>query len=365
MAAKTQIRPAFAALCLLALLPAAPVHAASGAPAAIPPLDHIFLIVMENTSYGQVINNAHAPFINRLAREANRADNYYAVGHPSLTNYLEIVGGSNFGIQNDNAPNWHGASTDKTLNGPLKGAGTDAPTPSGIAPFNRAIPAAPYVAKTIADQLAAAGRRWKTYQEDLPGRVDGVNFSDGVNSNLNHPPQKVAPRYAVKHNPFVYFSDIQEGKDSSNSLRNVAGFGGGNGLYADLRSGQVPDFSFIVPNQCHDMHGIPGVCGDESALIEAGDHAVQELVEAIETSRVWKTGRNAIIVTWDENDFSNSPNRVATLVVTSYGVQGIASRAPYSHFSLLKTLEAGFGVSCLNHACDGNVEPMSDLFNLK
>ena len=64
----------------------------------IPRLEHAFVIVMENHAYDQIIGNPDAPFINAYASEANLATNYYGVGHPSLTNYLEIVGGSNFGV---------------------------------------------------------------------------------------------------------------------------------------------------------------------------------------------------------------------------------------------------------------------------
>ena len=50
------------------------------------------------------------------------------------------------------------------------------------------------------------------------------------------------------------------------------------------------------------------------------------------------------------------------MVDTNYGVHGVPSAVPYNHFSLLKTLEAGFGLRCINHACDANVAVMSDLF---
>ena len=51
----------------------------------IPHLDHVFLIVMENHGFGQIIGNPNAPFINFYAQSANLATNYFAVGHPSLT----------------------------------------------------------------------------------------------------------------------------------------------------------------------------------------------------------------------------------------------------------------------------------------
>ena len=66
----------------------------------------------------------------------------------------------------------------------------------------------------------------------------------------------------------------------------------------------------------------------------------------------------------DENDYSTAPNinQVLTIVDTNYGVHGLQSAQFYSHFSLLKSLEAGFGLPCLNHACDESVKVMSDLF---
>jgi hypothetical protein len=358
------------AVSLSAALLAAPAFAKQDA---IPHLDHVFLIMMENHGYSQIINNANAPFINQMAQSANLATNYFAVGHPSLTNYLEVVGGSNFGIENDNYPNWHNATPSPSLNDPIPSSGMDAATPANIAPFGIEVPAAPFVGETIADQLVAVGKSWKSYQESLPstGVVDGVNLSDGIYSNLSDASiahsSSLQKLYAVKHNPFAYFANVQEGTDPDNSLNNVVDFTGINGLYADLRAGKAPNFSFIAPNQCHDMHGIGNgspLCNSDATLLQMGDASVKQLVGAIKSSRSWKEGKNAIIVMWDENDFSASPNQVVTIVDTNYGVTGVMSNQPYSHFSLLKTLDAGFGLPCLNHACDSNVNLMSDMFKV-
>ena len=338
---------------------------------AIPHLDHVFLIMMENHAYDQIAGNPDAPFINQLARSANLATNYFAIGHPSLTNYLELVGGSNFGIVNDSYPNWHGTIPNANLNNPIVGMGMDAATPARIAPFNRAIPAAPYIALTIADQLVAAGKSWKTYQESLPaaGVVDRVDFSDGIYSNLSAAALVqsgyLQRLYDVKHNPFVYFARVQDSTDPKNGLHNVRAFIGINGLYADLRAGKIPNFSFIVPNKCHDMHGAGNgsrFCQNAVNLVQMGDASVKQLVTAIKASKSWQQGNNAIIVMWDENNYSTSPNQVVAIVDTSYGSHGIKSNQPYNHFSLLKTLEAGFGLPCLNHACDSKVKTMSDMF---
>lgn len=95
-----------------------------------------------------------------------------------------------------------------------------------------------------------------------------------------------------------------------------------------------------------------------------GDVTLQTLVTAIHKSHVWNEGHTALIIVWDENDYSVAPttNRVLLTVDTNYGAQGVHSRNFYTHFSLLKSIEAGLGLPCLNHACDGGTKIMTDLF---
>lgn len=188
----------------------------------------------------------------------------------------------------------------------------------------RGLPAAQVSGKTIADQLVGRGLSWKTYQESLPlGTPFAVNFASGAVSNLTDFTH-LAPRtmadvvqaYAVKHNPFAYFKNVQEGYSSENSVNNVVGFDGPRGLYADLATRNVPSFSFIVPNQCNDQHGrgnsdafcafdpglAPGnatvgtAAGLNPGLIQQGDVTIERLVEGIKASRVWDEGRNAIVI---------------------------------------------------------------------
>ena len=420
------MKKSIAALGLLGIALASPVLANEGKiPGGIRHLDHVFVIMMENHAYGQIIGNPNAPFINQLAQSANLATNYYGIGHPSLTNYLEMVGGSNFGVQSDNASDWHDAScannlvtgvanTDNPASPaicPISGNGTDAATPAvdttnetqGQPGMNnidgfRSIPAANDISgKTIADQLFEARSSWKSYQEDLPVEgADRVTYSDGVYTNntdfskilpAQNPPLTSAGMvdlYAGKHNPFAYFQSVQEGRDPGLNLAHTVGFDGGNGLYADLSSGKVPAFSFIAPNQCNDQHGRgnagpfcnydpdpAGTAGTQAgvnpALIQRGDVEVRKLVTAIKRSPAWSDGNNAIVVLWDENDYSVAPNtnQVALIVDTSYGAGGKRSGNYYNHFSLLKSLESGFGLPCLNHACDADVQVMSDLFGAR
>jgi hypothetical protein len=426
----------------------------------VPRLDHVFVIVMENHGYQQVVADGAdsvlwkiMPIINNgiATKQINVADNFYAVGHPSLTNYLEIVGGSNFGVRSDNAPDFHNgnclpniasgkvnadnsggnAPSSVTVDGgsvcPIAGNGTDAAT-EAVDVWNEVDSTFPYLAnidgkrkvdaihvqgKTIAEQLASAGKTWKTYQETLPFTgADNVVYSNGTSSifadGTNSAPAPlvggdIVKAYAAKHNPFVYFQSVQEGSAPGVGLANIVGFDGADGLYADLASGDVPTFSFIAPNQCNDQHGrgyptaFGKFCGydfgiDASGssygttvglnpgLMLQGDDTIHRIAHAIQSSKVWKEGRNAIVVIWDENDYSGysgakvsdpstvtfapqNTNHVLVAVRTSYRhTHGVHSPNYYNHFSLLKTLELGFGLPCLNHACDDDVHAMSDLF---
>ena len=91
---------------------------------------------------------------------------------------------------------------------------------------------------------------------------------------------------------------------------------------------------------------------------------VRSVVQAIHSSSVWSQGHNAIVIVWDENDYSIAPNKnhVLTTVETNFSPGGKSDYRFYTHFSLLRTLEGGLGLPCLNHACDPTTTTMSDLF---
>jgi phospholipase C len=294
--AKT-VEPRIVLLSVLGIAAASSAFSAEGViPSGIPHLDHVWVIMEENHGYSQVVGNPNLPFTNDWISFANTASNYFAIAHPSLTNYLEITGGSNFGVHSDNYPDWHNAycttnlasgpvSTDNPTSPnicPIYGTGTDAATPaidttnetSGPPGVNnidgvQSIPAVSNTTgKTIADQLAESGRTWKSYRQNLgPQGADTINYSDGFyNNNTNFslilpaqtPPLTsagIVALYAAKHNPFVYFRSVQEGYEPGSDLTNVVDFEGPNSLYSDLRSGSVPRYSFIAPDQCNDQHG--------------------------------------------------------------------------------------------------------------
>jgi len=410
------MKKTFVVLGLLATLAGAAFAQQGPVPTGVPQLNHVFVIMLENHGYGQIVNNPNAPFINSYASSHNMATNYFAVGHPSLTNYLEAVGASNFGVQSDNNSDWHNGTCATNLSTgipntdhpsssaicPIGGSGTDAAIPvidftdetqgpPGLINIDGVLSYAANpntVGMTIADELAAVGKTWKSYQESLPiAGADNVAYSDGnftdltdftqINPQLNPPLSQanVVHLYASKHNPFVYFQSVQQGANPRNSLNQVVDF---NALYADLAAGRAPNYSFIAPNQCNDQHGRgngtafcnydPGSDGTQATLNPAltilADQATQRLVTAIHRSPLWNVGHNAIVLLYDENDYSFAPNtnHVLTVVDTNYGHRATKSSTFYTHFSLVKSLEAGFGLPCLNHACDESTSVMSDLF---
>ena len=63
-----------------------------------PPRPHVFVIVMENHTMQEALSG---PFTAALANEYGVAENYHAVGHPSVPNYLALTSGSTWGVEDD------------------------------------------------------------------------------------------------------------------------------------------------------------------------------------------------------------------------------------------------------------------------
>ena len=347
--------------CALALVSAA--FAGEGAtPKGIPHLDHVFVIVMENHGYGQIINNPNAPFTNWYANYANSATNFFAIGHPSLTNYLEIVGGSNFGVRSDNNTDWHnGACTPnivaKTVNTdnpsspaicPIWGVGRDAETPAvdttnettGVPGENdidgiQHIPASfqhfrqddrrparrPGATATRAIRRAC---RWRepTMWPTATASLLTPPISRTILPTLNPPLTQgdVVHLYASKHNPFVYFQNVQEGTEPGNTLANTVGFENACTAISAPATSRPSRLSFLISATTSTGATMAGAfcnfdptsngtqAGLNPALIYLGDVTLQRIVTAIKASPAWSNGKNAIVVVWDENDYSLAPN---------------------------------------------------------
>ena len=359
-------RIALVALALATLVFAA--VAAADSPRSAGHLKHVFVIVLENHSMNDVIGDPNAPHITALANEYGVAAGYYGVTHPSEPNYVAMIAGSNFGINNDN-------------------------------PANR------FDSPNLVDQLEASGHTWDAYMESLPSAGFLGDFAPTVNGHTYS-------LYASKHDPFVLFTDI---RDNPARLAHVKPY---SSLAADLNGSEqsIPDFSFIVPNQCHDMHGgvYAHVAADgsdgtpcpygstnddpnDAALKQKADAFVQQAVDTIMSSKAW-SGNSAIFIVADEADYNGNsqtggwadtsgccdspivpagdpavsstwPGGVygggltPAIVITRNGPRQFVSQTPYNHYSLLTTIEQNWHLGYLGHAGDtaGGVLPMNDL----
>ncbi len=273
-------------------------------PAHIPRYQHVFLFYFENQDFGSVIGNTkQAPYLNSLLPRASLLANFFAEEHPSDGNYLALAGGSTFGIP---------------LTDPLE-----------------ANPGYTIRARTIGDLAGAAHRTWKEYLQSANGPCDDTVHGYFWNDDL----------------PMAYFADVRD-RPAYCSAHLVPL----QSLDADLAStATTPNFAWVGPNDCTDMEG----CG-----IRAGDKFLAAELGAIMRSPAWRTQRSLAIITFDEDGFDHEhpAQRVATLLLGSAGVRhGYVSHVRYTHYSLLRTIEAALGLGNLTRN-DRYAQPVNDAF---
>jgi Phosphoesterase family len=303
---------------------------------AVPHYDHVFLIVMESEGFSNIIGNPAAPNLNRLANTFGLATQYFGVSDPSEPNYVAMLGGNTFGIADDNAYYTH------SLNKP-----------------------------SLMSQMEAANLSWKGYLQSMPyAGYRGICYPVKCNGVPD-----LDPLYASKHNGMTNFDSIQD------SDAEFAKMGPLEQLNDDLAANSLPNFGYIIGDECNDMHGAPSNCVDsgnpgdlqDNRLVTMGDNFVNTVVTEITGASFWNTGNNAIVVTFDEGvdtggccDANPGTGLVATIVITNHGPRALKDPTPYNHYSLLQTFQRAFGLGCLEFTCDtANVTPMAPLFAVK
>jgi len=344
------------------------------------------VLVLENhnsfTSFGAngILDNPQALHIQALARKYNFAANYNAVWHPSLPNYVAMIAGDWIGT--DVVATGHtypAGSTVGISDDDSPSVATDEPSP----PANTSIHRWRVNLPSLAGQLTNAGKDWRAYLQNIPTAGTAIANWPG-DSNT-------AKLYAVKHNPFPYIAEVQDQPEQFAKQVPL------EQLFSDLGAKTTPAFSYIVPDQCRDMHGIGNVlapCGGvndtDDIDVRRGDDETFWLVNAITGSPVWKQGRNALFVVFDEGNGpltcpsynpdtgtdvaagtllpgpdcynpSNFNDKVVMIVITNYGKHGLVDNHFYDHFSLLKTIEAAFDLPFLGHARDPGTHTLAPL----
>lgn len=272
--------------------PPTPFPPLAPSPASVPRFDHVFIIMMENTNYGQVIGDRKdAPYINSLAARGALLANYQAVYHPSDENYLAIAGGDVF--------------------------------VSGAVYF----PDVHIDARQLGDLLEAAGKNWRAYEEGM-----------GTPCNLT---TRFDRNYEPDDAPFILFDDIQRSPDRCRE--HLVDLGE---WPKDLqRAASTPAFAWLAADDYNDGE-LPGNGSPKS--LEVQDAWIRRTLEPLFVSPVWRDEKCLLILTWDESD-TLANNHIATLVLGSRGTvkSGYVSRLRYDHYSTARTIEAALGLPAM------------------
>jgi phosphatidylinositol-3-phosphatase len=354
----TRARTILISVCaLLALATAAPSTAA-----ALPPIRHVFIIVLENENADSTFApNSPAPYLSKVLTERGAyIPNYYGVTHLSLGNYIALVSGqgSNPQTQADCEVYTEFVGTTFLANGQLSGSGC----------------VYPWLVGTVADQLKEERLKWKGYMEDM-GNDPTRESETCAHPALNQPdPTQTAAagdQYAARHNPFVYFHSII---DTPDCARNDVPL---SRLRGDLAAiGRTANYNFITPSLCHDGHDQPCVNGEPGGLVSMDDF-LKVWVPRITRSPAFRRD-GLLVITFDEAEagpgggadasaccneaqFPNTPNnggptqgmgggRVGAVALSRYIQPGTVTATPYNHFSLLRTVEDIFGMQHLGYA---------------
>ena len=258
------------------------------------------VIMMENETYSSVIGNNSLPFLNgTLANHYLLLQQDYAVGHPSLPNYLELLSGSTWGVSSDCSA------------GPGCQGGTSLP-----------------------NLLDAAKISWAGYMENMPvaGYTGGdTGGDDGYGDEF----------YVQHHNPFVYFPSLAG--ELSTHVKPLTS------MAADLNSLDPPAFVWVTPNMVDDMHDGP---------LSAGDTWLSQEIPTIQASRWYRQG-GAIILSWDEGQDSDTSGitggdggHIAAIVISQALSGSPPNTTPIDDAGILRSIETVYGLTYLNDSAD-------------
>jgi hypothetical protein len=274
--------------------------------ARVPPFDHVFLIMMENTNYGQLIGDVKdAPYMNSLAARGASLANYQAIYHPSDENYLAIAGGDTFISRGVYFPNIQVA------------------------------------ARNLGDLLEAAGKSWRTYEEGM-----GTPCNTTSRYDKNYEPDDA---------PFILFRDIQRNparcRDHLVDLHEWP---------QDLKqTATTPVFAWLAADD-YDDGELPGNGSPKSLRVQ--DAWLRANLEPLFNSPAWRQQRSLLILTWDESD-TTANNHIPTIVIGSRQTvrSGYVSRVRYDHYSTARTIETALGLPAMT-SNDGYARTFDDVF---
>jgi hypothetical protein len=282
------------------------------------PLDHVFMIYLENHGVKDIVGSRNAPYTNGLIDNYGYGKNYYAQTHPSLPNYYPILGGSDFGFN-----------------------------------YNCAMDC--FDQPNLADNIERAREGWASYEQSMPSPC----FT-----------QTSGP-YSPGELPFLAFHDIVS--DTARCQKHVLPL---ERMATDLASlSTTPNYVWWAADENHNQEGpvnlefIISLLTNHQYNIKAGDQFLADTLPTILNSPAFQTQRTAIFITWDEdyNNLSlgigNEGNHVPMIVIPSPNsgmLQGhIVAKNYNNHYSLLRTIEDSLGLPRLTNN-DKFAQPMNE-----
>jgi hypothetical protein len=255
----------------------------------VPAFNRVFVVVEENQSFGSVVGTG-MPFLTRLANRYGLAMNYFANTHPSIGDYFWLTTGQE--ITNDS--NFTGTVT----------------------------------ADNIVRQLNLSGKTWRSYAESLPGI--------GYTGPDQYP-------YVKRHNPFAYFSDVLSNQTQANNLVPFSQFS------IDLANNQLPNYSFIIPNQYNNAHDCPA--GNPSCTnadkLTAADAWLKTNIDPLIASQAFLQN-GLLVIVFDESvntDTQNGGGHVAMVVISPKAKQAFQTTNVYQHQNTLRMTAEALGLT--------------------
>ncbi|SEO91855.1 Phosphoesterase family protein [Actinacidiphila rubida] len=275
-------------------------------PSQVPGYDHVFVVMMENTDYTEVMNDpADTPYMHGLMAQGATLTDAHGVYHPSDENYLAIAGGDTYTKGGTYWPN---------INSPQRNLG---------------------------DTAEAAGRTWKAYEQGMGTPCNTTTAYDSY--------------YEPDDAPFINYTDV-----SGNQARCAAHLFDTTQLTTDLRSAATtPNLSWIAADDYDDGEA----SGNGSATsLKTQDGWLKQTLAPVLASPAFTQQRSLLVLTWDESA-SEAYNHLATVVVGSQGTvpAGTSSPLHYDHYGIGRTVETALGLPTLT-ANDRYATPLNAAF---
>ncbi|KAI4519581.1 hypothetical protein K525DRAFT_205742 [Schizophyllum commune Loenen D] len=265
-------------------------------------------IWLENTDFDDA---GSTPAWENLAKRGLLLSSYHSLTHPSEPSYIASVGGDFWGLHNDDY--YH--------------------IPENIS--------------TVVDLLDEKGISWATYQENMPtDAFYGYSYSS---KNYLNASAKDYPFYMRKHNPLEIYDSVSQNVTRQGRIRNF------NDFANDLVNGSLSQWIFVTPNMVNDAH--------DTTTDFCADFLEYWLYPLLDDDRFNSEG-TIIVLTFDENETYAKQNRVYTLVLGKGLPKHLVGKTDdtfYTHYSLLSTVEANWGLKSLGRN-DVN-KTMSNVFD--